>query len=273
MNRKPLPGRHGRAWPAHVDGPSNWIQTRWPGGCQQKVERRHQAPVGRRCRIACLFASVGAVGAFARAPGLLMAQGWVTLVETLTGFGAAVLAGTAAGTLLATSRRMEQVLLPPLMVPHAIPKVSIAPLLIVWFGLGEGPRIVMVVLVCFCPIMISTTCGLLATPSELEQLARALAASRWTTFAKIRFPAALPYMFAGIRTALPLAPVGAVIGEVAGGSTGLGRVIVRSSASGDMPTAFAAITLLCGLSLSLVAAARGVERLLHRWVRVPTGTR
>ncbi|WP_281898051.1 ABC transporter permease [Phytohabitans aurantiacus] len=211
--------------------------------------------------------------AFVSTPGVLLAHGWVTLVETSVGFGVAAVAGITAGAALATSRWVQLLLSGPLMVLHAVPKVAVAPLLVVWLGFGEGPRIVMVTLVCFFPIMIATTSGLMSTPAHLQELARSLAASRWQTFTKIRLPAALPQIFAGIRSALPLAPAGAVLGEVAGGSTGLGFVITRSSGSGDMATALAAVAALCAISLGLVLAARGAERLSHRWVSNPVDPR
>jgi NitT/TauT family transport system permease protein len=211
--------------------------------------------------------------AFISTPRSLLRHGWVTLVETGAGFGIAAVAGVAAGTVLATSRLVEQLLYPTLVVLHGLPKVALAPLLIVWMGFGQGPRIVMVALVCFFPIVTATASGLMATPTELLELARALAASRWHSFTKVRFPAALPQMATGFRTALPLATVGAVIGEMSGGSTGLGAVIARASGSGDMALAFAAIGLLCLISLASIYAARGVEHLLRRWTRPASPTR
>ena len=126
-----------------------------------------------------------------------------------------------------------------------------APLLVVWLGFGSVPKISMVVLISFFPIVVAAMSGLTSTPVELTELARSLSASRSQTFVKLRIPWALPQIFVGLKVAVTLAVVGAVVGEFAGGDQGLGYVIVASGASADTSLAFAAMTLLSAMSVIL----------------------
>jgi NitT/TauT family transport system permease protein len=160
---------------------------------------------------------------------------------------------------------------PWLVAFNAIPKVAFAPLLIIWLDLPTKPRIAMVVLICFFPIVLATVTGLTKTPAELVELGRSLDASRWQTFVKIRFPYALPQIFVGLKVAMPLAVIGAVIGEFAGGRLGLGQVIAQAGGAGNTALAFAAITVLAVMSIVLFYALVLLERLLLPWVRATTG--
>lgn len=191
------------------------------------------------------------VEALFRLPDHLLEHGQVTLVETLLGFGLAVAGGLLIGMAIATSRIVNQMAFPWLVAFNAVPKVALAPMLIVWLGFEMQPKVAMVVLVCFFPIVLATATGLTNTPSELTELARSLDSSRWRTFVKIRLPQALPHVFVGLKVAMPLAVIGAVIGEFAGGSRGLGHVIRQSSGLGDTALAFAAIVVLSVMSIAL----------------------
>src|SRR5205809_5592837 len=130
--------------------------------------------------------------AFGRHTGYLLSQTWVTLRETGEGFGLSAVAGMAIGLAVASSRVTERMLYPLLVAVNAVPKIAVAPLLVVWLGFGELPKVAMVFLVCFFPIVISTAAGLVSTPAELVELSRSLDASWWQTFAKVPFPGALP---------------------------------------------------------------------------------
>ncbi len=200
----------------------------------------------------------------------LLEEAWVTLVQTLVGFGITVAGGLLIGTAIANSRIMDQTLTPWLVAFNAVPKVALAPLLVVWLGITVQPRIAMVVLVCFFPIVLSTATGLKATPVELVELSRSLEASRWQTFVKVRFPYALPHIFVGLKVAMPLAVIGSVIGEFAGGRFGLGYVIQQAGGSGNTALAFAAITILSVGSIALFYAIVAIERLVVPWVRETT---
>ncbi|MDQ7907584.1 ABC transporter permease [Phytohabitans sp. ZYX-F-186] len=204
--------------------------------------------------------------AFATAPGPLLRETGATAAVTLAGFALAGISAVVLGAVLAACRTVERAVLPLLIGGNAIPKVSLAPLLVVWLGFGPQPRIVMVAAICFFPILLSTMAGL-RTPTELAELARSLTASRWRTFTKIRFPWALPQIFTGLKTAITLAVIGAVVAEIASPNAGLGAVIVAAGASADTAQAFAAITLLALLSTALFYLLHGLERMLLRWAR------
>jgi NitT/TauT family transport system permease protein len=196
---------------------------------------------------------------------LLPGHFWTTLVETLEGFGLAIAIGVPVAVLIAYSRVLESTIYPALVALNAIPKIAIAPLFVIWMGFGAGPKIAMVVLICFFPIVISTATGLKATPAELVDLARSLSASHLQQFVKVRFPAALPYVFVGLKVAITLAVIGAVVGEFVGASKGLGYVIVASGQNANTSLAFAAIVLLSIMSIVLFYVLVLAERLLVPW--------
>lgn len=203
-------------------------------------------------------------------PAFLWENGRVTLWESIAGFGLGSLAGLVLGTAIAHSRVLNQMTYPWLVAFNAIPKIAIAPLLVIWMGFGTQPKIAMAILLCFFPVVLATTSGLASTPSELVELARSLDASRWQTFAKVRFPNALPQIFIGLKLAMPLALIGAVIGEFSAGTEGLGIVIKQAGGLGNSPLAFAALAVLSIAGIALYYAVVGVERLLLPWVRATT---
>jgi NitT/TauT family transport system permease protein len=206
--------------------------------------------------------------AFRRLPGFLLENASVTFLEVVQGFGITIVLGLLIGALLASSRTLEQIVMPSLVALNAVPKLAFAPLLLVWMGFGQGPKVVMVVLLCFFPVVLSVATGLSRTPAELAELTRALDASGWQSFVKVRLPAALPQVFVGLKVAMPLAVIGAVVGELFGASAGLGYVI--QNASSDTALAFAAIALVAVMSIVLFYALVAVERLLLPWVRETT---
>ncbi len=188
-----------------------------------------------------------------------------TLLETLEGFGLSIAVGVPVAVAIAYSRLLEATIYPALVALNAIPKIAIAPLLVIWMGFGAGPKIAMVVLICFFPIVISTATGLKSTPAEFVDLARSLSASPLQQFVKVRFPASLPFVFVGLKVAIALAVIGAVVGEFVGATNGLGYVIVASGQNANTSLAFAAIVLLSLLSIVLFYALVLAERLLVPW--------
>jgi NitT/TauT family transport system permease protein len=204
--------------------------------------------------------------ALTREPADLARHTWVTLLETVSGFAIAAVLGVAGGALIASSRLVEAALYPVLVAFNAIPKVALAPLLVVWLGFSQQPKIVMVVMVCFFPIVLATATGLATTPVDLVELARSLTASWWQTMVKVRLPAAMPQVFIGFKTAMPLAVIGAVLGELVGAVEGLGFVVNTSGATADLALAFAAIFILAVMSVVLYYALVAAERLFLPWV-------
>jgi NitT/TauT family transport system permease protein len=198
---------------------------------------------------------------------LLLRQTWPTLVETILGFGLALLIGIPLAVLVVNSRLLNLALYPILVATQSIPKVAIAPIILVWFGLGISSKLALAFLVAFFPIVVDTATGLQATPPGLLDLARALCASSRQVFFKVQMPAALPFIFAGSKVAITLAVIGAVIGEFVGSVTGLGNLVLAANAQLDGPLAWAALVWLSALGILLFAAVALVERLMMPWER------
>jgi NitT/TauT family transport system permease protein len=190
-----------------------------------------------------------------------------TLLETLEGYGLAIVVGVPLAVFIAYSKTFERMVYPLLLAINAIPKIAIAPILVIWMGFGLGPKIVMVFLVCFFPIVLSTATGLQSTPPEFTELIRSLSASPLQMFLKVRFPAALPHVFVGLKVAISLAVIGAVIAEFVGSSEGLGYVIIASGNNANTSLAFAAMVLLSVMSIVLFYALVIIERILVPWAR------
>jgi NitT/TauT family transport system permease protein len=202
---------------------------------------------------------------FAEQPGYLLQQTWVTLVETLQGFVAAILVGVPIAVLIVRSEVLERMTYPLLLALNAIPKIAIAPLLVVWLGFGQAPKVVLVFLVCFFPVVISTAEGMKSTPSDLVELMRSLNASRAQEYFKLRLHHALPQIFTGLKVAISLAVIGSVIAEFVGATAGLGYVIVQSGASANTSLAFAAMAMLGLVSIVLFYTLVALERRLVPW--------
>jgi NitT/TauT family transport system permease protein len=213
------------------------------------------------------------IDAFGRFPAELTKQGWSTVGNSVLGFLLSVLVGLLIGLALAASRVVERMLQPLLVALNAVPKVALAPLMLIWFGYGRTPVLGMAFLVCFFPIVLATATGLTTTPADLAELARSMDASRGQTFLRVRFPAALPQIFVGLKVGLPLAIIGVVVGEMQYGDSGLGMLIVQSSGQADTAFAFAAIVLLAVVSIVLYYLLVLIERLVLPWVRATTSVR
>ncbi|MFF4794849.1 ABC transporter permease [Streptomyces sp. NPDC001276] len=213
----------------------------------------------------------GAVlSAFTAAPARFLEHTGDTTVETLVGFALSTAFGVLIGLSLAGSPLLERMFTPLLVAVNAVPKIALGPLLVGALGWGQKPVLTMVFLLCFFPIVLSTATGLTSTPTDLAELARSLDASRWQAFRKVRLPAALPQIFVGLKVAMPLAAIGAVIGEFQAGESGLGYLIVQAGGVGDVATAWAAIILIGLMSILLYFALVLMERFALPWVRETT---
>jgi NitT/TauT family transport system permease protein len=196
---------------------------------------------------------------------LLLHETWPTLMETVLGFGLAVLIGIPLAICVANSKVLNLALYPILVATQSVPKVAIAPIILVWFGLGIGSKLALAFLVAFFPIVVDTAAGLKATPVGLLDLARSLRASPLQIFLKVQMPAALPFVFAGAKVAITLAVIGAVIGEFVGSVAGLGNLVLTANSQLDGPLAWAALIWLSALGIVLFAAVALVERLMTPW--------
>jgi NitT/TauT family transport system permease protein len=198
--------------------------------------------------------------------GYLLTHSWVTLYETLAGFALSIAVGTPLAVMLVYSPVLRSALYPLLVVTQAIPKVAIAPVLLLLLGAGEVSKIVVAFLVAFFPIVVDTATGLAATPPELLDLSRSYRASAFKTFMKVRFPLALPFFFSGLKVAITLSVIGAVVGEFVGSDKGLGYVILSATSYWKMELAFSAMILLSLMAILLIAAVELVERLVCPWL-------
>jgi NitT/TauT family transport system permease protein len=190
-----------------------------------------------------------------------------TLTEVLLGFGMGTVLGFGGGALVAHSTLLRRVLSPYLVASQALPKLALAPLLVLWLGYDLAPKVVITALVAFFPLLENTVVGLNDVPPEKLELFRLLRASDWQTFTKLRVPTALPYLFAGLRVAIVLSVVGAVVGEYVGANRGLGALIIASQGTMDTPLMFAVLVLLTAIGIGLYLAVVMVEHLTLNWQR------
>lgn len=189
----------------------------------------------------------------------------VTLRETVVGFFVALGLSIPLAIVIAFTSLTRRILYPILLGLQSVPKVALAPLVILWLGVGNFPKIVIVILVCFFPILVNLVAGFEATPAAMLDLMHSLRASRWAIFRRLRVPIATPYLFTGCKIAITFAVVGAVIGEFVAAQEGLGYLILISTAQSQTPLAFAAIILLTVISIVLFYVIEFVERRVISW--------
>jgi NitT/TauT family transport system permease protein len=199
---------------------------------------------------------------------LLLRETWPTFIESVLGFGLAVAIGIPLAVCVAGSRILNLTLYPILIATQSVPKVAIAPIILVWFGLGMESKLAIAFLVAFFPVVVDTATGLQSTPAGLLELARALRATPVQVFTKVQFPAALPFIFSGAKVAVTLAVIGAVIGEFVGSVSGLGNLLLTANSQLDSALAWAALVWLSILGILLFTAVALAERLLMPWAEV-----
>lgn len=197
--------------------------------------------------------------------GILFRHTLVTSLETVVGFSLSVLIGFPLAVAIVTWRRVEGAIYPVLVASQTVPKVAIAPLFIVWLGFGFLPKIVIAFLIAFFPVVISTVIGLKSTPIEMTYLGRMVGLSWWQMFVKISFPRALPEIFGGLKVAMTLAVVGAIVGEFVGASEGLGYLLMFATAQMQTALVFAVLIFLVGIGVILFWLIQCVERLAIPW--------
>jgi NitT/TauT family transport system permease protein len=197
--------------------------------------------------------------------GELVRHSLVTLYETLVGFALAIAVSIPLAVAVVYSPILRNTIYPILLAFQSVPKVAIAPLLALWIGFGMLPKIIVVFLVCFFPIIVATATGLAAVPGPLMDLIRSLSASTLQTFVKIRFPTAMPHIFVGLKIAITFAVIGAVIGEFVGSEDGLGYLILISTSQSRTPLAFGALVLLTLMSIVLYYGIAFIERVVVPW--------
>lgn len=189
---------------------------------------------------------------------------WATLQALLLGLAAGSAIGLLAGMALAESELLERVLKPYVVVSQVVPKLALAPLFVLWFGFGMLPTVLITALICFFPLMENTLTGLRQVDAQRLQLFRMLGATRLQTLLRLKLPTGLPAILAGLRVAVVLALVGAVVAEFMGASRGLGAVVIAAQGMMDTTLMFAALVLIAAMGLLLYQACLVLERRLLR---------
>jgi NitT/TauT family transport system permease protein len=197
--------------------------------------------------------------------GLLLAHTWATTYEILLGFLLAIVVGVVLSVVMIHSRVMSEALYPLLVLSQVLPKVAVAPLLLLWLGYGMLPKVVIAFTIAFFPIVINGVSGLTNVDPEMLDLLRVLKASRWQVLVKIRIKNALPYFFDSLKIAITLAVIGAIVAEFLGGDTGLGYLIIVSNSTISTTMMFAALIVLSVLGMLLFALIMVVERVAIPW--------
>jgi ABC-type nitrate/sulfonate/bicarbonate transport system permease component len=196
---------------------------------------------------------------------LLADNAWVTLKEILLGFLCGLAAGLAFAILLRLSTTLRLAFYPLMVASQAVPILVIAPILLVWFGFGIGPKLVVVALICFFPIAVNATDGLRSVDPEATKMMRTLDASRWQVLRRIEAPTALPFVFSGAKVAATFAPIAAIFGEWVGADSGLGVLIREDSARLETARLFAAATVLAAIAIGLFGLLALAERRIVTW--------
>ena len=195
----------------------------------------------------------------------LMGHTWVTTYETVIGFVLAVAIGLVSAVAIVYSRTVEKSLYPILLFAQVVPKIAVAPLFVVWLGFGPEPKILVAILIAFFPVVISGVAGFRSVDPELLELSATMGASSLKTFRKIRFPAALPHIFSGLKVAATLAVVGAVVGEFVGANEGLGFILLYANGNLNGPLLFAGLIIMTLIGIVLFLIIEITEKLVLPW--------
>jgi len=197
--------------------------------------------------------------------GLISRHTWVTLEEVIIGFALALAGGVFLASCIVLSRTLERAAYPIIIASPTIPWLVVAPLLLIWFGHGLAPKVIVVALIAFFPIVVNTVDGLRSVDPELVNLMRTLEASRWQIFMKVQLPSAMPFLFSGTKVAVAVSVIGAVVGEWVGSSEGLGYFIIRSKSQFLTERVFAGIVVLSAMGIALFVLVGAIERLAIPW--------
>lgn len=202
---------------------------------------------------------------FMEAPGYFLRHARYTLSTTLAGFALAVVLGVVLAIAIVQSRWMERVIYTLLVALNSLPKVALAPLFVIWMGLGMAPKIAIALMLGIFSIVVDTVLGLRSVDPDALALARVHRASQLQILSKIRLPNALPSLFAGMKVAISFALVGAIVGEFVAGSDGLGHAILIAQGQFDTPRVFVALVLLGLMGTALFYVVDLVERIALPW--------
>ena len=198
---------------------------------------------------------------------LLLPDAWITAQEVLLGFALAVVVGLALALLLHLSPLLRRSLYPLVVASQAVPVIVIAPILVIWFGFGMAPKLIVIALICFFPIVVNTLDGLQSVDRDQVKMLQTLNASRRDVFRYLELPASLPFLFSGAKIAVAVAVIGAVFGELVGSDAGLGHAIQIGTAQLLTARVFAAVLILSVMAIGLFALVAALERWAVPWAR------
>jgi NitT/TauT family transport system permease protein len=193
-------------------------------------------------------------------------HGGVTLSEIVLGFCIGSGVGLAIGIVVSQMPRLEALLGPYVAALQSVPKVAVAPIIVVWLGFGISSKVVIICLLTFFPVLVTAIAGFKAVDADRIDLMRSLSATRWQIFRYAKFPAALPYIFAGLNMAAAFSVVGAVVGEFVGAQAGLGVLILQMEAQADTGGSFAVCVVLSVIGIALTSLLRRVQRRVLHWM-------
>jgi putative hydroxymethylpyrimidine transport system permease protein len=199
---------------------------------------------------------------------LLAPDAWVTAREVLLGFAVALAIGVAIALVLHVSPVLRRAVYPLVVASQAIPVVVIAPILVIWFGFGLTPKLIVIALICFFPVVVNTLDGLEGVDRDQVKMMRTLGASRLDLLRRLELPSSLPFLFSGAKVAVAVAVIGAVFGELVGSDAGLGHAIQVGTAQLETARVFAAVLILSVMAIALFGLVALIERRTVPWARV-----
>ncbi len=194
----------------------------------------------------------------------------VTLIETVLGYLLGVAIAFVLGVIISQFELVEKTLYPYVVAVQTVPKIAIAPLLVIWFGFGLTSKVVVAALVAFFPMLVNVIEGLQSTGREEIELMQSLSASRWKIFWLIRLPNALPFIFAGLDVGIVLSILGAVVAEFVGSQAGLGNAILQLNFNMNVPAVFAVLVVLSAIGVMAHLLVRTVQKRVVFWARAET---
>jgi ABC-type nitrate/sulfonate/bicarbonate transport system permease component len=199
--------------------------------------------------------------------GLLLSDAWVTAQEVLLGFALALVVGLALAVVLHLSPLLRRSIYPLVVASQAVPVIVIAPILVIWLGFGIAPKLIVIALICFFPVVVNTFDGLQSVDRAQVKMLLTLNASRTDIFRHLELPSSLPYFFSGARIAVAVAVIGAVFGELVGSDAGLGHAIQIGTAQLLTARVFAAVLILSAMAIGLFALVTALERWAVPWAK------
>ena len=190
-----------------------------------------------------------------------------TLYTTVLGFSLGVIAGVVIGVAVGSSKLIYAAAYPLLVGFNSIPKVAIVPILVIWFGIGTVPAVITSLVISLFPVTANVATGLATTQAELEDILRALGASKWDTLVHVGLPSSLPYFFASLKISISLAFVGTVVSETIAANTGIGSMMIVASSNFDVPLVFAGLVILAVMGVALYAVFAVLEQRMTFWAQ------